>query len=139
MRKFVDAEIDRTVVRFIRKAFFNQRRDQRYHLRHVIGRGGIHVGLFDVQRSEIFIKGIDKRLGVDAQRYPFFTARADRLVIHIGQIHHMIDVKTGKLEKPPQQILKHVTAQIADVGIVVNRWAASIHAYLARVDGHKRI
>ena len=63
----------------------------------------------------------------------FGLARAaDRLVIHIRDVHYAMHVVTAQLEVALKQIFKDVGAEISDVGAAVNCRPASVDADLAR-------
>jgi len=69
------------------------------------------------------------------QRLTTFTrlpARADNLIFHIRDIHHMIHLETPVFEMPAQKVLKHKRSQIANMRETVDRRAARIHPNLAR-------
>ena len=103
--------------------------------------GRLHnIGPLDVQLVAVR----EKRVGVvfcdlhDGLVFP--TGTLEHLVLagvgiggkvtHIGDVHDTLDVVAGIAQGLLQHILHDVGAQVADVGIVVHRWAAGVHFHL---------
>ena len=53
------------------------------------------------------------------------------------QVHHLLHLKTTKLQVAAQDILKNIGPEITDSGIVIDRRPARIHAHIGCIDGGK--
>src|SRR5262249_29150804 len=60
----------------------------------------------------------------------FVLARgiANNLVVHIRDVHHVLELVSALPQETPQNIHGHEGAEVADVPVVVNRGPAVIHA-----------
>ena len=58
---------------------------------------------------------------------------------HVRDVHAAQHLISLELQRLLQHVLHDVAAQVADVGVVVNRWAAGVHAHLARLMGDKGV
>ena len=74
-------------------------------------------------------------VGIVAQRHPRRLGIADGVVINVRKVHDVPKLVTPVLQVAAQDILKDESAEVADVGEVVNRGPASVHAYLMVVEG----
>ena len=118
-------------------AAFHQSPDHFDHARNVNIRRGL--GKLPVtahaQRGQILKEGLLERLGELRQRHTLRAATADGLVIHIGQIHHPLNFEPPEFQMPLQQVFKNVSAEIADVGVIVDCRPAGVHAHAAGFEG----
>ena len=57
---------------------------------------------------------------------------------HVGDVHNALDVVPGIAQSLFQHILHNIGAQIADMGKVIHRGAASVHLYLLGIVGDKQ-
>ena len=53
---------------------------------------------------------------------------ADDLVVHVGDVHHVLQLEAALLEEAPQGVDDDEGAEVADVAVVVDRGPAGIHA-----------
>ena len=60
---------------------------------------------------------------------PGGAAAADGLVIHVGEVHHAMDLEAAGFEMPLEEVLEDVGAEVADVGVVIDRRAAGVHLH----------
>ena len=51
---------------------------------------------------------------------------------HVGHVHDVLDLVAIVLQGAAQNILKDVGPQIADVGIVIDRWPTGVHTHCRR-------
>jgi hypothetical protein len=58
-------------------------------------------------------------------------------VSHISEINNVLDAITVIFQNSAQNIFENVSSQIADVGVPINRRAATIHAHLFVFEGFK--
>ena len=96
-----------------------------------------HIGPFDVQFITISKKSIGVKLGNLHNGFVLPAGALEHLVLagvrvrsqvtHIGDVHHPLDVVAIIAQCLFQHILHDVGTQVADVGIVVHRWAACVH------------
>ena len=56
------------------------------------------------------------------------TALTDDLVIHVGDVHHMVEAESVGSQPSAQQVDKREGAEVADVGEIVDCRAAGVHA-----------
>ena len=91
------------------------------------------VGVLDLQRVQVLEKRFLEWRGEFAQRKIRRPAAADRLVIHVGQVHHALDRVTARFEMPLQQIFENIGAKIPDVRVAVNGRPAGVHLHRATV------
>ena len=131
--KFLDAVIDAAVFRLVGIPTLDQHADHLDHPRDVLGcrRLGKRFRRLDSQRVEIFKKGLLERRGEFRQRNPRLPAAANRLVVHVGQIHHAMHVETARFQVTLQQVFKDVGAKISDVREAVNGRSAGVEFYRA--------
>src|SRR5262249_55946564 len=60
----------------------------------------------------------------------FFARRvADDLVIHVGNIHGVLEFEADLQQKPAQDVDGHKGAEVADMPVIVDRGAAVIHTH----------
>src|SRR6266516_3867176 len=126
--KFVDAKINRLVVGLISEAFRNECADHRDHLVDValVGRARKFVGMFDPQGFGVFEERLFELLGEFYERTASLARAANRLVIHIGDVHHPKHLVTAKLKMQLKQIFKDIGAKISNVRPAVNSRATSV-------------
>ena len=55
----------------------------------------------------------------------------DDAVVHVGQIHDVVELEAAQLQEAPQDVLKHKRAVVPDVRVVVHRRPAGVHAHFA--------
>ena len=59
---------------------------------------------------------------------------ANRLIIDVGEIHHLGDAIALIDEVAPHDVFEHEGSEVADVGVIVDRGSTCIKAHLARVN-----
>ncbi len=84
---------------------------------------------FNAQSSAIREKCLDVFLGVFTQRHTSRGRVGNDPVVHVGQVHDVIHLEAAQLQEPSQHILKHESAEIPDVRVVVDRRPAGIHLH----------
>ena len=130
VRKFVDAKINRFVVRLISQTVCDELFNHRDHPVDVtlVGGGGEFICAFDPQRFGIFKERLFELFGELRQRYFGFARAANRLVVDVGDVHHPMHLVTAQLQMALKQIFEDVGAKIPDVCAAVDGWSASVHA-----------
>ena len=114
----------------------NQLFDDAQHLRNMLGGTRRHAGRQVAQGGDIFF--IDARgflgQGPDGDA-ALGGARVD-LVVHVGDVADIGDMRVAidVAQQPEQHIEDDHGPRIADMGEVVNRGAADIHAHVLRID-----
>jgi len=88
-------------------------------------------GSFDAQSLAVGKKGLHVLFRVVANGNASSGRVGDDAVIHIGEVHDVIQLETAPLQETAKNILKNKGAEIADVRIVVSGGAARVHANFA--------
>ena len=117
----------------ISEASRNERGD---HLDHpvdvtLVSRGGKLIGAFDPQCFDILEERLLELLSKFPERNFRFARAANRLVIHVGDVHDAMDLVTAQFEMLLEQILEDIRAKVADMRAAVDRWPASVDVDLA--------
>ena len=81
---------------------------------------------FEILEKRVLILG-----GVFTQSGLLLNHAADNFILYIRDIHHVGDFITTKIEIATDQISEDKGAEITDMGKVVHRGSAAIHAHLA--------
>ena len=126
--KLGDAEVIRTIVGAIGVTLVHQPGDEVRHLLDVVGRIHQLLGMLDIQRVGILQKRLPILLGVFLHRNAVARRIANDLVIHVGDVHDVLQLIAALLQEPSQRVDHDERAEIADVAVVVNRRPASVHA-----------
>ena len=121
----------------------DQRLDDLDHLGDVVGGAGLMGRIEAAERLRIGQKLVRCRLGdaadglVQGQRWKVARRPVVDLVIHVGDV---ADIGDGAVAvDPAQQPVEHIEdddrARISDMGEVIDRRAADIHAHMGGIDG----
>ena len=123
----------------ISMALIDQALDHRYHLPDIPGRAWLMGGAQRPERVHILVIPVDGLIGDLANIPPRLGGLGVYLVIHIGEIAHIghMRLTVNMAQQPVKHIKHHHRAGIADMGAVINRGAADIHADIPGVDRHK--
>ena len=124
-----DGEIHAAVVAFVRDAPLDELLDERDHLGYVVRRGGIHLRRLDVERLEVREERVLVRLRVVRERHARRVRAADRLVVHVGEVHHLLHLHAVELYDAAQHVLERVRPEVADVGVVIDRRPAGVEPH----------
>ena len=137
------------VTRFIGKTFFLQLFNKLNLLPDMIRGSGIHMRRQNIEFSKIFLESFRIFFGDIPGGLTIFlrlllnliftTVSVTRQVSHICDIHHMLHRQTIVFQHTPQNILKNITAQVADGEIVVNGWTTGVECDSGRVSGFKSL
>ena len=98
----------------------------------MIGGANPVLGGFDAERFAVVEEGLHKFFGVLADIFSGGSGVGDDAVVHVGQVHDVLQLESSQLEEAPENVLEDKRAVVADVRIVVDRRAAGVHAYFAR-------
>ena len=131
-----DAEVRRPVAG-VGVTFLCHLRDQVDHLRDVLGRQGDLFGLLQAQGSAVFIESLAVLGGVFTDRLPGLNRRFDDLVLHVGDVHDVLQDIAAPAQVASQDVLEGEGSQVADVDVVVNGRPAGVHAHRIRVERAK--
>ena len=129
-------EIHGSVLALVGHALFDQLRDKVDHFRDMIGRGGIDFGRLDVELLQVGEERVLVRFRVVGKRHAGGVGAADRLVVDVGEVHHLTNLHAVELHNATQHILEGVGAEIADMGEVIDRRSAGVQT--DRVVGERR-
>ncbi len=126
-----DAEIDIAVER-ISVAFVDEALDDFDNLADFLRGARVEGGGFDVQVLHVLLEVIDVAFreleGIDAH----FIGAADDLVIHVGEVHGVLNIIAAVFEVPADNVEHHSGHRVADMSFVVDSRAADIHLDLSR-------
>ena len=127
------------VVRAIRQPLVFQLLNQRDNVPDVLRSARMHVGALHAQRLRVLEILGNVLLSDGFHRGALLVGAADHLIIDIGEILHEGHVIAQMRKKAAQRIEDHERARVADMEIIVNRWAAGIDTHMAFPDRHKRL
>ena len=65
--------------------------------------------------------------------FVFALVAVARQMPDVGYIHHMFDFVAGQFQRIHQQIFKNISAEIADMRIIIYGRATAIHRYQRRI------
>ncbi len=145
-RELRDVEVE-VAPRTVGEALLLEPPDQVDHVGDVIGGPAQDRGGLAAQRGEV----AQERLGVELGDLPDRAARSRershhlvlavvrvaREVADVGDVHHVAHLVTGVLQGPAQDVLEDERAQVADVGVVVDRETAGVHARPSPAGGER--
>jgi len=133
VRERGDAEVHRAL-RLVRVAALLQPSDEGDHLGDVVRRPRVVLRGLDSQPADVAEERLRMLRGEVPERETRLLRSADRLVVHVGQVHDLGDPRGPAEEMTPEHVLEDEGPQIADVNDVVDRGAARVEADVARLD-----
>jgi len=125
------------VGRAVGQALVFQGGDHREHLRHVLGGARLVRGALDAQRVGILVQRVDHAVGEAADAFLVLHRTLDDLVVHVGDVAHVVHAIAARLEPALHHVEGDHRAGVAEVAVVVDGHAAHVHADLARLQGRK--
>ena len=128
-----DAEVDRAVAA-VGVAFLLELVNRGGHFGDVLGRARDAFGAFKAQHRAIVEKRFGVGFGVIGERLALRDRIANDLVVHVRDVHDVIEFVTVEPEHATQQIVEDEGAEITDVRVIVNRRAAGIHSHGIALD-----
>ena len=132
-----DAEVPRTVFGLVRNVFGGELFDEADHIGNA-GRGvGDVLWTFDREGVEVFKEGALKLLGVLGDGKASGGGVADDLVVDVGDVHDVLDGYALLANDAAEHVDVEEGAEVADVAVVVDGGAATVHAKGGRADGGK--
>ncbi len=132
-----DSVVDR-VAGTVGMAALVQRLDQLGHLIDIVGRPGVVLGPLDPQSVEVFEECLDIPVCELPQGQPDLVGTSNRLVVDVGQVHHLGHAPAEELECPSEDVLEEKGPQIPDVGKVINRGTAGIETGMTLLETLER-
>ncbi len=124
--ELLDRIVDALICPAVGEPFVDQFLDQLDHLGDIIGRMGVVLGRFNVECMEVIEKSLSIGVGVFSQLFLFVECAREGFIIDVGDVLDLDHLKSKIFEGAAEQIFEDVGAEIADMGIVVNRWATSV-------------
>ncbi len=109
--------------------------DQGHHLLDVPGGSRVDIRRPDPQRGQVLEKGCDVLCRVDVNVDPLLLRFADDPVLDVRQVADVGDFVALGFQKAMEQVLEEDGPEVADVGEVVHRRSAGVHAHVARFQG----
>ena len=134
---FLHVEIYVAVRHGIRQAVLFQPFDQRDDLRDMLRRARVHRRGAHAQQLGVLKIRRDEPVGQLLDGNPLFVGAADHLIVDVGEVLHERHLVAAMLEIAAQRVEHDERARVADMEIFVNRRAADVHFYLARLQRHK--
>ena len=126
-------------LRLIGMTLVHQRPDHRDHFRDVTGRTGLDVGVQQTQGFHILVKGAPRALRHLLDGFPRLVRGGNDLVVDVGDVadaRHPFELVT---QHAIEQVEGNERPGIADVGVVVDRRAAHVHAHMAWIERSERL
>ncbi len=134
VRVFADVEVD-VAIGFVGDATIDEAFDEVDDLGHAIGRAGEVVDLVDAERGEVRVVVGDVFFRDVEHRDAAIGCFLDELVVDIGDVDDPIHLVAAVGEVAFDAIEDDGADHVADVGFVVDGWAAEVDADFARFDG----
>ena len=110
--------------------------DHRDHLRDVRGRPRLDIGRQHAERRHVLVKGGDRAGGQRLDRLAVGAGGGVDLVLDVGDVAdvaHML-AAVGFAQQPVEHVEHDKGAGVADMGAVIDRRPAHIHAHVARIE-----
>ena len=128
LRELGDPEIIRAILGAVGETLFLKPLDEMRHLLNVVGGADQKLRMLDVQGIRIFQESFLVLGGVLLDTDAVARRVADDFVIHVGDVHHVLQLVAALQQEAPQRVHHDEGAEVADVSVVVNRWPAGVHA-----------
>ena len=121
----------------IRMTAFDQLLRQHDHLRHVIRGPGFDPGRQRIERGHVLAVGGGKAFGQGADRFASGLCRGIDLVVDVGDVAGVHDLRVMPGEQPVEHVEHHHRPGIADMDEVVDGRAAHVHRDALRIVRHE--
>ena len=135
------------VFRFVGVTLVEKRLHYLNHFGNVVRCTRANGRTFDVERVDVLHKLVGVKRGNFQGVFARFVSRFLHLVFavvgighkvpYVGDVHNRLHAVAVVFQHTPKLIHKHVSAQVADMRILVHGRSATVHAHLARFDRHK--
>ena len=122
----VDTEVHRAIARSVSNASQLQPLDEVDDLWDVIGCLGQMMGPEAGKGGQIREKGLGVLTGKLGQRQSRGRHLTDDLVLHVRDVHHMVDAESSEFEVTPEEICKDESPEVSDVTEVVHSGSTAI-------------
>ena len=125
-------------ISFVGVAGLEQPLDHGGHLGDVVGGPGLHIGVQVAQRRHIGVEGPGGALGDRPDVFARLFGPGVDLVVHVGDVADVGDSFWRRVEtsqQPRQHVEHHHRPGIANMGVVVDRRAAHVHADMGLIQG----
>ena len=101
LRERIQSEINGTLAP-VSVARLEQPQDQRHHLGNVARRPRVMLGALHAESVQVFEKGTDIGFGILIQAQPSGIGAPDRLVVNVGNVHHLDHPESPGLQVAPE-------------------------------------
>ncbi len=91
-------------------------------------RGAHQNRLLNANHRGVFEEGLHILGGVLLNADAIARSVADNLVVHVGDVHDVVHFVSALPQEPAQKVDGDEGAEVANVSVVVNGWAAGVHA-----------
>ncbi len=102
--------------------------DRPNHVVDVLRGGDQVLGALQPQRGAVLQKSLGIDVGVFSQRLVLGHGIADDLVVHVGNVHDVVEAESAGAQPFAQDVEEREGPEVADMGVIVDRGAAGIHA-----------
>ncbi len=126
IRKISDGK-KHIAVRHIGKSFFNKRRDQTDHVRHMLSGPGCQRWRRNIKRRHILIVEPDIPLGNFRNSNTFSVGAVDDFIVNVREIFHVSHLVAASPKMAEHDIKNHGGTGMADMADIISRNAANIH------------
>src|ERR1051325_227381 len=105
----------------------------------MLGGAGRLIRGTTIKSFEIFEKGLLEAPGKIPKRGFGFTNAFDDFVVDVRDVHDMTDAESFEIEVAPHEVGENERAPVSDVGEIINRRSAAVHADVSagRVERHE--
>ena len=100
--ELVDREIDAPVVGKVGELALDESLNDRNHLRNVVRRLRVELGILNPQEAAIIVKDFRDRRGDFSDRDTALARRLDDLVVDVGEVHYLKDFPAAKGDYAPE-------------------------------------
>ena len=132
-RKALNSEISRSLA-FVSVSLLVEKADQLDHFADVLSSRSDPLRRFETKRGSVFLEGGSVLGRIFTDRLAGLDRVADDLVVHVGDVHDVVDLVAAAAQIASQNVLESEAAKIADVDVVIDRGTARIHAHLVFVE-----
>lgn len=127
----LDAEVDGFVGGLVGEVAFLQALDEVDDVLDVFCGAGHGVRARAAEEVHVGEEGLLQFLGELGEGGLGFPDAADDFVFDVGDIHDVEDIVAAEFEVAAEEVGEDEGAEVADVGAVIDRWAAAVHADLS--------
>src|SRR5436190_8732431 len=134
-RKRRDAEVVGAVFSLVCMPLLHEFGDKVCHFVYVLRCTHNPFRSLEIQSAAIFEKRLLKFRSVLPYADVIARGVADNLVVHIGDVHHVVQLIATAAQKAAQNVHCDEGTEVPDMPVVIDRWATRVHPDLVRLNG----